>query len=58
MTKILEVLSSIRFQQLLVATIAEILGFYGIIPAELAHYIAGLFGFSVIVGTVDKVTKK
>ena len=58
MTKILEVLGSIRFQQLLVATVVEILGFYGVIPSELAHYIAGLFGFSVIVGTADKINKK
>lgn len=55
--KIGELLSSRRFWQLVVATILLVLGSYEIIPKEVAEILAGLFGVSVAVGTVDKLNK-
>lgn len=54
MTRIFDLLNSRRFQQLVIALILLILAFYKVIPQELAELIAGLFGTSVLIGTVDK----
>jgi hypothetical protein len=58
MSKILTILGSVRFQQLAVAIILLILAFYKVIPQELANLLAGLFGVSITIGTVDKVADK
>jgi len=56
--KISNLLSSIRFWQLVIGAVLLILADYGIIPAQIAEVIAALFGVSVVVGTADKVLKK
>ena len=57
MNKIKELLSSRRFWQLTIATILLVLGSYQVIPKEVAEMIAGLFGVSVAVGTIDRFNK-
>lgn len=47
-------LTSVRFWKIVGAFLAEALGFYGLIPAEIAHTIAGILGVSVAVRTVDR----
>lgn len=58
MTKIIEILKSVRFQQLVVGLILVILGYYNIIPTELANIIAGFFGISIALGSADSIAKK
>ena len=53
--KLKAVFSSIRFWQLLIAAVVIILADYGIIPVELANIVAGFFGISIAVRTLDKV---
>jgi hypothetical protein len=55
--KLGELLSSRRFWQLVVATIILVLGSYQIIPKDVAEIVAGLFGVSVTVGTIDRFKK-
>ena len=55
--KIKALLGSIRFWQLVCGTIVVILGQSGVISADTANTIAALFGLSVTIGTIDKVTK-
>lgn len=56
--KVKNLLSSIRFWQLFVGLVLIILGYYQVIPQELANIIAGFFGITVGVGTIDKIGKK
>jgi hypothetical protein len=59
--KIQNLLSSIRFWQLVAGLVLIILGYYAVIPQELANMIAGFFGISIGIGTIDKLympTKK
>ena len=58
MVKILDICKSVRFQQLFIGLVLIILGWYGVIDMELAKIIAGFFGISVAVGTVDGFAKK
>ena len=54
MEKIKALLGSIRFRQLVAGIVLIILGYYKIIPMELANIIAGGLGISIGVGTIDK----
>jgi len=56
--KIKLLLSSIRFWQLLIASVIVILGQEGVISPEIANTIAGLLGASTLIGTVDKLAKR
>lgn len=56
MEKIVKLFSSVRFQQLVIALVLILLGFYKIIPQELANILAGFFGVSITVGTIDKTS--
>jgi hypothetical protein len=56
--KIKNLVSSIRFWQLVIGAIIVILGQEGVISPEIANTIAGLLGVSVTLGTVDKLAKK
>lgn len=58
MEKIIELISSRRFQQLTIGLILLILAFYKVIPQELANLISGFLGISVTVGTIDKIADK
>ncbi len=55
--KVIKILGSVRFWQLLIGALLVILGSYGVIPVELANIIAGALGISVTIGTVDKFSK-
>lgn len=52
--KIVELLGSVRFWQLLIGAVILILAYYGIIAQELANVIAGFLGISIVVRTTDK----
>lgn len=52
-----EFLKSVRFWKIVIAWIAEALGFYGVIPQEIAHTIAGICGVSVLIRTIDKTSE-
>ena len=52
--KIIEVLGSMRFWQLVIGAVLLILAQYGVVPAELATTLAGFLGISIVVRTVDK----
>lgn len=54
MTRLLDLFGSRRFQQALVALTLLILAYYNVIPQGLANLIAGFFGVSITVGTIDK----
>lgn len=55
--KILDILSSVRFYQLVIAFVVQVLATYSIIPQEIANAISGLLGASVVISTVDKSAK-
>lgn len=57
MSRIWDLFSSRRFQQLAVGLILLVLAFYKVIPQELANLIAGFFGASVVVGSADSVAR-
>lgn len=58
MKKIKEILSSIRFQQMLVIAVLQSLVVFNVISGDqsiqLINIISTLFGASVVLGTVDK----
>ena len=54
----LEIIKSTRFQQLVVGLVLVILGYYQVIPAELANIIAGFFGVSISIRTIDRFAEK
>lgn len=54
-SKIGELLSSIRFWQLTAGLVLVILGYYELVPMELAQIIAGYLGISIAVRTIDKI---
>ena len=56
--KIGNILSSVRFWQLVLGAVLLILASYGVIPQQIADVIASLLGISVVVGSVDKFSQK
>lgn len=53
-----EVLSSVRFWQIVVVAVVLYLGDTGVISEEMAASVALLFGGSVTVGTLDKLGQR
>jgi len=55
--KIKEILSSVRFWQVVIASVVYYLGVVGIIPSTIADAITAVLGVSVSIGTIDKFGK-
>ena len=53
--KLYGILGSIRFYQVLIGAVVIYLGYDGVISMDLAEVIAGLFGVSVVIRTVDRL---
>ena len=56
--KIKNIVSSIRFYEIVVATTLIVLSHYGIVPEILANAIASVLGISVAINTVDRFGEK
>jgi hypothetical protein len=54
MTKIKEMINSVRFQQAFLVLILQILAYYHILPQEIINYISVFFGVSITLRTIDK----
>ena len=55
--KIKKALGSMRFYYLVIALVAGILAYYGIIDNEVADLVYGFTGVSILVRTADKFKK-
>jgi hypothetical protein len=55
--KIKNILGSIRFYQLVLAGIIYLLGFYGVLPDEVAKSVIAILLGSVTIDTADKLGK-
>lgn len=47
-------LKSLRFWKVVLAFVFQALGFYGVVPAEIANTISGILGVDVLIRTVDR----
>ena len=56
--KIIELSKSLRFWQLLIASVLVILGQEGVLTPEIANVLAGLFTANAGLRTIDKFSKK
>ncbi|MDC1191167.1 hypothetical protein N8148_03095 [Gammaproteobacteria bacterium] len=58
MSKLKEILSSVRFWALTIGAVVAILSFYGVIPAEIQKIVLVWLGTVTGIGTLDKVVDK
>jgi len=58
MTKIVNILKSIRFWQMLIAVVVYVLAQNGAFPPGLADIVCGILGISVTIGTIDRFSEK
>jgi small basic protein len=56
--KYVEILSSARFWQVVVAFVLVYLGGEGVVDMNIASTVASILGVSVTIGTVDKIGAK
>lgn len=55
--KIKSVLSSIRFWQVTLIAVLQVLALYELVPTDLVNIVSGWLGVTVLIGTVDKAAK-